>query len=248
MSRAAGTPHRFCRTRRLLPSVRMETYTRARADGGTGAVNPMVERTWKCECGKFQAKLKGEPLFVVNCHCRSCVSCMRYIDAKGEGRNTSAEAPNDNGGVAKAFYDMKDVEFVGDDPAGQLAFVKLGDDGKNVRSYTRCCGTQLQTAGGRSFPAAFRPFNRNCITNADGSKYDPDGVLNIFKAKSFDPEKVPQPNGHLAAVPFLASFVTKILGYKFFGVGNDSDLEPEKDQVFRVHGSQVSETVPITWE
>jgi hypothetical protein len=175
---------------------------------------------------------------------------MRHIDAKGDGRNTSAEAPNGNGGVAKAFYNMKDVEFSGENPAGQLEFLKLGDAGKNVRSYTRCCGTQLQTAGGRSFPAAFRPFNRNCITNADGSKYnpDPDRVPNLFKAKAFDPGKVPKPNGGLAVVPFLAGFVGNILGYRFFGLGADPAMEPEKEQVFRVHGSQVTETVPITWE
>jgi hypothetical protein len=228
----------------------MTTYSQACREEGARAVNPMVERTWKCQCGKFQAKLKGEPLFVVNCHCRSCVSCMRHIDAKGDGRNTSAEAANGNGGVAKAFYDMKDVEFTSDNPAEQLAFVKLGDEGKNVRSYTRCCGTQLQTAGGRSFPAAFRPFNRNCITNADGSKYDPDPgrVLNVFKAKAFDPGKVPKPNGGLAAAPILAGFAAKILGYRLFGLGADSALEPEKEQVFRVHGSQVTEIVPITWE
>ena len=181
----------------------------------------MVERMWKCRCGKFQMKLTGEPIFVANCHCRSCVACMRHIDAKGGGRNTSAEAANSNGGVAKAFYYTKDVEFSDDNPAEQIQFLKLGETGKNVRSYTRCCGTQLNTAGGRSFPAGFRPFNRNCITNADGSRYNPDpaGVLNLFKAKAFEPEKVPKPNGGLAIVPFLAGFVARILGYKLFGLG-----------------------------
>ena len=210
----------------------------------------MIERIWTCGCGKFRATLKGEPLFVVNCHCRSCVSCMRHIDAKGDGRNTSAEAANGNGGVAKAFFDMSNVELNDDDPAKQLQFLKLGERGINVRSYTRCCGTQLQTAGGRSFPAAFRPFNRNCITNPDGSRYDPDPatVLNIFKAKAFEPDKVPKPNGGLAAVPLLTGFVARILGYKLLGLGVDATMSEAKERVFRVHGSQVEEVVPITWE
>ena len=210
----------------------------------------MIERTWKCSCGKFQAKLRGEPILVLNCHCRSCVSCMRHIDDKGDGRNTSAEAPNGNGGVAKAFFYLKDVEFNDRDPAEQLEFVKLGEAGRNVRSYTRCCGTQLNTAGGRSFPAPFRPFNRNCIANPDGSAYSPDpaNIMNILKAKAFEPEKVPQPNGGLASVPILGGFVARILGYKFFGFGADSTMGEEKERVYMVHGSEVSEVVPITWE
>ena len=210
----------------------------------------MVERTWKCGCGKFRVKLTGEPLFVVNCHCRSCVACMRHIDAKGGGRNTSAEAEHSNGGVAKAFFYLKNVEFSDDRPAEQLQFLKLSDTGKNVRSYTRCCGTQLNTAGGRTFPAGFRPFNRNCITNPDGSKYNPvpASVVNIFKARAFEPEKVPEPNGGLAIVPVLAGFVARILGYKLFGLGIDSMMCEEKERAFMVDGAEVTEAVPITWE
>ena len=210
----------------------------------------MIERTWECECGEFQLKLLGEPLFVINCHCRSCVACMRYIDAKGDGRNTSAVAGGANGGVAKAFFELENVEFVGTNPIDKMAFVKLGSDGKNIRSYTRCCGTQINTAGGRSFPASFRPFNRNCIKNSDGSEYeiDPATVLNVFKAKAFEPNRVPKPDGGLALVTFAARFGAKLLAHKLHHRGAGSKLGEEKERAYRVHGSQVAEIVPITWE
>jgi len=151
---------------------------------------------------------------------------------------------------AKAFFYLKNVEFSDDRPAEQLQFLKLGDTGKNVRSYTRCCGTLLNTAGGRAFPAGFRPFNRNCITNPDGSKYNPDpaSIVNIMKASAFEPEKVPEPNTVLASVPVLAGFVARILGYKLFGLGIDSTMGEEKERAFMVDGAEVTEAVPITWD
>ena len=48
-----------------------------------------------------------------------------------------------NGGVGKSLYLIKDIEL----PEGGLAFLKVGD-GKNIRSYTTCCGTLFNSAGG----------------------------------------------------------------------------------------------------
>ena len=72
-------------------------------------------------------------------------------------------------GVAKAFYTLDKVKYVrGRD---NVAGIKLGETGENIRSYTTCCNTLL--IGDSPVPFCFRPFNRNAIRNANGSPYIP---------------------------------------------------------------------------
>ena len=60
--------------------------------------------------------------------------------------------------------------------SGGLSFLKVGPSGDNIRSYTSCCGTLFNSAGGGNwaggnFPA--RPLTRNNVKTADGGAYTP---------------------------------------------------------------------------
>jgi hypothetical protein len=206
----------------------------------------VVERKWVCKCGEFQIKLQGEPYIVFNCHCHSCTASARYVDVKGGGTSAIAD-PSTNSGAAKAFYWLSDVDVVDD---VKLSFIKVGEKGRIVRSYTKCCNTMLNTASGKKFPAGFRPFNRNCIQNADGTQYNPPNVLNGMAKNAFDPATVPAPK--VAGLPLcgtkasLCKFVTGICYMKCgccpSGIGKNTGEAFWKDP------REVTEMVPITWE
>lgn len=208
------------------------------------------QKTWRCKCGAVELKLNGEPAVVFNCHCHSCVSCVRYIDEKAGGTNTSAlsqEGPA--GGAAKAMYYLENVE-IPDGLVDKLNFIKVGEKGTAVRSYLKCCGTQLNTGSGRTFPAGFRPFNRNCIFNADGTRFQPKGPVQAVNAKSaFEPDLVPPPKHASAPCWLICFFVKGILKNKCCscccgsGAGN---LRTE--EAFWYDEKKVTEVVPITWE
>eukprot|EP00658_Telonema_sp_P-2_P032550 TRINITY_DN24073_c0_g1_i3.p2 TRINITY_DN24073_c0_g1~~TRINITY_DN24073_c0_g1_i3.p2 ORF type:complete len:151 (+),score=29.97 TRINITY_DN24073_c0_g1_i3:170-622(+) len=131
----------------------------------------------------------------------------------------------------------------------QLGTVKVGEKGTNVRSYTRCCNTLLFTAGGKSFPGAFRPMNRNCIRNndSDDSPFVPVGdVPNVQAASAFVPEEVPEPRHSSLPCGLLCGFIGGICRAKCCcdrsGVLADDPAiqsDPESADV---------EVVPITWE
>jgi len=203
----------------------------------------VVTRTWQCKCGEISFKLKGEPLFVFNCHCHSCVSTVRHVDAKGLP-NTSALS--DSGGAATALYYLDNVEVTASYLDGKLGFSKVGEKGENIRSYTKCCGTPLNLAGGSKFPTGFRPFNRNCITNADGSAYSPPpDVLNINVKHSFNPGQVPQPKANTVPCKIIKGFVGGILCWKT-GIRTGAATLYGAEAFFKDPKS-VTEVVPITW-
>lgn len=178
----------------------------------------------------------------INCHCHSCVASARHVDAKGSD-NTSAL--NETGGVGKSFYYLDQVEVPKGDLDGKLEFCKVGESGKIIRSYTKCCGTLLNTAGGAEFPAGFRPFNRSCIKNSDGTRYSPRDVLNVHAKSAFEPKDVPEPKAATAAPKIYAGFIGGALCMKTgiaTGVG-----QLMGDEAFFKAPSSVTEVVPITW-
>mmetsp|Transcript_394 Transcript_394/g.819 ORF Transcript_394/g.819 Transcript_394/m.819 type:complete len:204 (+) Transcript_394:57-668(+) len=201
-------------------------------------------RTWQCKCGQVQFKLRGEPVIVMNCHCHSCVSVARHCDDKAAGSNISALS--EGGGCAKAMFYLENVSLPDDKLAEKLAFCKVGDQGDIIRSYTKCCGTLVNTAGGRSFPTGFRPFNRNCIRNEDGTPYEPkEPVINILAKYAFRPEDVPAPRRSLVPMGILRKFAGGAISYKLGCCPGVGTLGQEK--AFHMAGADVSEVVPITW-
>jgi hypothetical protein len=156
--------------------------------------------------------------------------------------------PASDSGAAKAFYYLTNVDILSDNPEEKLGFVKVGDRGKIVRSYTKCCNTVLNTAGGKKFPAGFRPFNRNCIYNSDGSKFDPPAALNIMAEASFNPALVPEPKHK--EIPLCSSllcrFASGICANKCCCC--DAGYGHHREGVFMKDPRDVTEIVPITWE
>lgn len=156
----------------------------------TGRLGP-EDKLWKCACGKHQFKLTGAPHAVFNCHCKSCASAAKFVAAKNDPPCT-ASALTAEGGVMKALYYLENVEKLTPE-VPDYGYVKIGQDGGNIRVYTKCCNTPMQTAGGDGFPMGVRPFNRNCVYNKDGSKFEPEDVPNVMAGEAFDADKVPEP-------------------------------------------------------
>eukprot|EP00747_Dinoflagellata_sp_TGD_P167899 gnl/TRDRNA2_/TRDRNA2_193193_c0_seq1.p1 gnl/TRDRNA2_/TRDRNA2_193193_c0~~gnl/TRDRNA2_/TRDRNA2_193193_c0_seq1.p1 ORF type:complete len:228 (+),score=19.84 gnl/TRDRNA2_/TRDRNA2_193193_c0_seq1:88-771(+) len=167
----------------------------------------LSHKTWCCRCGQVVITLKGEPYLTMNCHCTCCTAVATYVDLKcsPQRRNISAFAPGTKG-VAKAMYFLDDVYF--ERGKDKLVAIKL-TDGTNVRSYTSCCNTLVITSGGKQFPANFRPFNRNCIANADGRRYSPSGVVpNVLGSDNMDFGEAPEPkSGGLPMDLLLGKFL-----------------------------------------
>ena len=176
----------------------------------------------------------------VNCHCKDCVTVMKYVDE----HHPSGKSANVSGGVGKAMFYLKDIDF-GDisdghdgtskkDPSDKFGYVKLGQDGKNVRCYTKCCGTMMMTASGTVFPANFRPFNRNCIFTADGTPFDDKAEsivggepYNMNVKSASDPNNVPEPKHDTVPFGILKSFITCAFK-KSIGMGKNPDFEGTK--------------------
>lgn len=177
-----------------------------------------------------------------NCHCRSCVACARHVDAKGLD-NTSAL--DETGGVAKSLYYLDSVDVSKVELDGKLEFCKVGESGDIIRSYTKCCGTMVNTAGGGNFPTGFRPFNRNCIKNIDGTDYSPQEVLNVMSKHAFKPEDVPEPKAAIATPGVLAAFIGGVLCMRT-GISTGAERLMGAEAFFKAPSS-VTEVVPITW-
>ena len=172
----------------------------APADAPAKADRPAVESgsmLWSCRCGVSIA-LKGEPLYSINCHCTHCLPVVQYIDHKSDSvpdERKGISAVSDTGlGVAKAFYLLEDVSFLGG--REKLVPVKRSSVSTNVRMYTSCCNTLCVCDSGKSMPHPWRSFNRNAITAADGSAYKPVGVCNAFGEDNPDFDSVPQPKAN----------------------------------------------------
>jgi hypothetical protein len=140
------------------------------ADEATAEAPSPVLRLWKCACGKVKIQLTGEPFLINNCHCTACYPVAVFVDAAGDGGGTSAVTLAT--GVAKAMFFLENVKYISGKEL--LKPIKLGEGGRNVRSYTSCCHTLCNTDGGAGNPPfGFRPFNRLAIYNTDGSPFLP---------------------------------------------------------------------------
>ena len=137
---------------------------------------------------------------------------------------------------------MKDIEL----PAsGGLSFLKVGPSGDNIRSYTSCCGTLFNSAGGGNwaggnFPA--RPLTRNNVKTADGGAYTPaDAVTDVVvggEGSNFTDYTLPEPH-FFGGSPELGAG---------FGKCGAADKPQDADAAWLKTSADVTEVVPITWE
>lgn len=195
----------------------------------------MTEYAWVCKCGAWKAQLKAPPVFVMNCHCHSCVAPARYLDAKYPETSKSGLV---DGGVGKAMFRLEDIELT----EGGLTYFKVGDKGENIRSYATCCGTLFNSAGGKVFPASARPLTRNNIQNSDGSPYvSPETPTSGNTKHAFDDYTLPE--GHFEGwSPALMSSFSGLMS----SPPDDAVRANFSKSWFKV-GADVNEVVPITW-
>jgi hypothetical protein len=198
----------------------------------------MTEYAWVCKCGAFKAQLKAPPVFDMNCHCHSCVAPARYLDAKYP--ETSKSGLINGGAVGKTFFHLQDIEL----PEGGLAYLKVGDGGEKIRSYTTCCGTLFNTSGGKCFPKAARPLTRNNIRNTDGSPYvsteTPTDVLTKYTYGDYT-----LPEGHFEGPsPAVMAGFSRLAPLS----KDDTAAHAKYHQSWFKVGAEVNEVVPITWE
>merc|ERR1719183_682681 len=192
---------------------------------------------WRCGCGKVELEISGEPWSVGNCHCHSCVASSRFLDEKyqGEKNHTSAIA---SGGSSGAFFNPNDVKILTEElpPMGCL---KVGKDGKAVRKYCKCCGTQFGTV-----MPGFWGLNRNALyTDEEGKeKWIPKKqITNSMMRFSFNPEEVPEPSYSIGPMKTIFGLIVAVINP--FGQRTDKEVMKK----FDVEASEVEE-VPITWE
>jgi len=192
---------------------------------------------WRCGCGKVQLELSAEPWSVGNCHCHSCVASSRFLDEKYKDQENYASSIAD-GGSAGAFFMPNDVKVLTEE-LPPLGCLKVGKDGKAVRKYCKCCGTQF----GVVMPQMWA-LNQNLLySKKEGSeKYVPKmPVNNVMKKFAFSPEEVPEPAFSIAPIRLIISFVSVIINP--FGARTEKDVM-EKLEV----DTSLVEEVPITWE
>jgi hypothetical protein len=118
------------------------------------------------------------------------VAPARFLDAK---HGATARSALVNGGVGKVFWHLENIEL----PAEELRFLKVGENGENIRSYTACCGTLFNTAGGKQFSAPARPLTRNSVKAPDGSAYtpaDPSLCTDCLTKYAFGDYELPTPS------------------------------------------------------
>mmetsp|Transcript_96782 Transcript_96782/g.166868 ORF Transcript_96782/g.166868 Transcript_96782/m.166868 type:complete len:199 (-) Transcript_96782:544-1140(-) len=196
----------------------------------------MGARVWKCGCGKFTATLSGEPFLEFNCHCRFCVAPARYLNEKYPN-GTSALV---NKGVGKSLFYLKDVTLAASNPP--LKYLRVGPEGTNIRSFTSCCGTLFNSAGGAGFPLkGGRPITRNCIYQADGSPYGcgpkPDGET----ALAFDTDV--REKGDTPGLDFSPFMVAA----QATAGDNPADYDHSCGTWYKTPDAETT-VVPITWE
>ena len=207
-----------------------------------------ITRISKCKCGKCQIRLSGEPLGNWNCHCHSCTAASRFITEKHPEGTTQLSDITNNTGSAMSVYNLKDTIFVDGSPQDDnFGYIKVGENGKVVRSYTKCCGTQAFTSG-MPIPLSYRHFNRNCIYNEDGTKYIPkDPVPNLMLSYAFvDPSVVSEtPKYNYIPLSLLGVVVPNMIK-TMLGLADMGKMADEPSMFFK--SEDVDEIVPINWE
>eukprot|EP00571_Detonula_confervacea_P016070 CAMPEP_0172310206 /NCGR_PEP_ID=MMETSP1058-20130122/11351_1 /TAXON_ID=83371 /ORGANISM="Detonula confervacea, Strain CCMP 353" /LENGTH=149 /DNA_ID=CAMNT_0013022975 /DNA_START=216 /DNA_END=665 /DNA_ORIENTATION=- len=144
---------------------------------------------------------------------------------------------SENSGAAVAVYKSNNATVKKVD-GEKIGFMKVGEAGKTARPYCTECGTVLFNVWQPNWCAA----NRNAMTTADGSAFQPKGtVMNINCKNAFDKDKVPAPNH--GSVPFgtLFKFIPLIAGLT-------CDGSNAKDKALIPEDLSKVEIVPITWE
>eukprot|EP00756_Hemistasia_phaeocysticola_P055476 Hpha_TRINITY_DN31424_c0_g1::TRINITY_DN31424_c0_g1_i1::g.145295::m.145295 len=207
------------------------------------------EMEWRCKCGRIAIGLRGKPQLVFNCHCHGCVNPMHFADSL-QPPGTSAAC--EGGGVAKAMYELDQLDLPDGLNASHFRFVKNGEKGGMVRTITKCCNTLMNTAGGSVFPGAFRPFNRNCIYNKDGSLANltpGEKPINVNAINAFDPAKVPEPKVDEASCGVLCGFLRLICVSKCCCCCNgDAKKGYDRDIFWKSGRSADVEALDVTWE
>ncbi|KAL7525293.1 hypothetical protein ACHAXR_000938 [Thalassiosira sp. AJA248-18] len=195
--------------------------------------------TLKCKCGSFEADFDAPPRTTFNCHCHSCVSVVKGIEAKEGFDGTSIKCDtSENSGVAVAIFKSNNLTIKKVD-AAKIGFMKVGEKGKHARPYCTECGTVLFNAFAPNWCAP----NRNAMTNAaDGSAFEVEGkVLNIMSKNAFDKDSVPEPKH--GSLPFGTLFKMAPLIAGFMGDGSNA-----KEKALIPEDIEKVECVPITWE
>lgn len=172
-----------------------------------------------------------------NCHCHSCVSACKAIEAKDGFSGTSIKS-DELGGVAVAIWKSNNLTIEKAD-ASKIDFVKVGDDGKAARSYCTECKTVLFNA----FCPNWAAPNRNAIIKANGEvAFDPNDKLpNVMCKYAFDNAGICKPKHGSIPIGMLLKFIGLISGVEGDGSNaNEKALIPEDM-------SKV-EVVPITWK
>lgn len=191
---------------------------------------------WECGCGQAQLKLTTEPWNYSCCHCHSCVASTRFIDEKFKDTENHVTGLS----AAGAFFLPNQVELLTPmESFPSLGCVKVGPNGKAVRLYLQCCGTQLGVVH-----KAFWALNANCLyADEQGTQpYAPkEPKHHMMKKFAFDPEQVPEPNHSTAPLGVILKFVGILVNP--FGPTTGKDLLEK----FSVDPSSAEE-VPITWE
>mmetsp|Transcript_19945 Transcript_19945/g.31128 ORF Transcript_19945/g.31128 Transcript_19945/m.31128 type:complete len:236 (+) Transcript_19945:455-1162(+) len=205
----------------------------------------MISFVYRCNCGKFKAKLTGLPVNSAVCHCHSCVAAGRYVDEKFGSTNTSVLR---NGGAYITSFTASDVEF--DQPdftdveqhVDLLGWLRIGQHGDPFRAYTKCCGTLVFTLAKKSL-STYCGLNGNCIyLNDDITPFQPSTEpMNIMTKFAFDAENVPEPKCNYVTWGLAWNIVKNVLNP--FASCNFKG----KEAMFYNEKSRL-DTIPITWE
>ena len=194
---------------------------------------------YSCKCGTVKIQFKGVPKGSYNCHCHACIATAEFIKKKkgqpAGDRKDGAQISLWTDDQITAPAELKDM----------LTFVKVGPEGKNVRSYTTCCYTQCTVAGGAEFPVSLRPINRlHTKSTTDGSALElPAPIIHGQADAAFDPKKVPEPKD--PGFPCMKAFMDQMAWDKSAWY---KCIAPTPNPAFLAVPADVTEVVKITWE
>lgn len=221
-------------TKRSTTTSSSSSVTRARSEGSRRLTKKFYD--WKCACGNFKCRFLGEPELVADCYCQSCVACAMYCEDRG-GRGNLDRSPAVVPCVESVYFAWRQIYFSDPDASDKLEFLKVGDDGKNLRSCTVCCRTLFGTSSG----TGVIPVNRRFLKHADGTPYVRDDAVRINAKFAAEPEEVPRP--HYQELPVMMAF--KLMCIRAFGsrrcpIGNN-------ERIVKIQQSMVHIVIPITW-